>query len=73
MKFETYAYKIVVYHQPNFYKDPCEDTHARGVNARTLNEMRARMRLLRAQLSRDLYENFVGGRLLSYEHKFQIS
>ena len=35
MKFETYVYKIVVDHQPNFHKDPCKDARARGVNART--------------------------------------
>ena len=34
MKFKTYAHKIVVYHQPNFHKDPCKDARARGVNAR---------------------------------------
>ena len=34
---------------------------------------RVRLRLVRAHLSMDLYENFVGGRLLSYEHNFQIS
>ena len=39
MKFETYAHKIVIYHQPNFQKDPCKDAHARGVNARTRDEM----------------------------------
>ena len=33
----------------------------------------ARLRLVRAYLCTDLYENLVGGRLLSYEHKFQIS
>ena len=42
MKFETYAHKIVVYHQPNFHKDPCTDARARGINARTRNEMRTR-------------------------------
>ena len=35
MKFETYVYKIVLDHQPNFHKDPCKDARARGVNART--------------------------------------
>ena len=35
MKFETYVYKIVLDHQPNFYKDPCKDARARGVNVRT--------------------------------------
>ena len=35
MKFETYVYKIVLAHQPNFHKDPCKDARARGVNART--------------------------------------
>ena len=34
MKFETYVYKIVLDHQPNFHKDPCKDACARGVNAR---------------------------------------
>ena len=33
----------------------------------------ARLRLVRAHLCTDLYENLVGGGLLSYEHKFQIS
>ena len=42
MKFETYAHKIVVYHQPNFHKDPGKDARKRGVNARTRDEMRAR-------------------------------
>ena len=27
MKFETYVYKIVFDHQPNFHKDPCKDAH----------------------------------------------
>jgi len=35
MKFETYVHKIVLDHQPNFYKDPCKDARARGENART--------------------------------------
>ena len=35
MKFETYVYKLVLDHQPNFHKDPCKDARARGVNART--------------------------------------
>ena len=35
MKFETYVYKIVLDHQPNFHKDPCKDARARGINART--------------------------------------
>ena len=35
MKFETYVYKIVFDHQPNFHKDPCKDARARGENART--------------------------------------
>ena len=42
MKFETYVYKIVLNHQPKFHKDPCKDAHARGVNARTRDEMRAK-------------------------------
>ena len=42
MKFETYAHKIVVNQQPNFHKDPCKDARARGINARTRDEMRAR-------------------------------
>ena len=32
MKFETYAHKIVIYHQPNFHKDPRKDARARGEN-----------------------------------------
>ena len=30
------------------------------------------LRLVRAHLCTDLYENLVGGGLLSYKHKFQI-
>ena len=41
MKFETYAHKLVVYHKPNFHKDPRKDARARSVNARTRDEMRA--------------------------------
>ena len=48
MKFETYAHKIVPDHQLNFHKDPCEDARARGVNACTHHEMRARLRLVHA-------------------------
>ena len=33
----------------------------------------SRFRLVRANLCTDLYENLVGGQILSYEHKFQIS
>ena len=43
MKFETYVYKIVLGHQQNFHKDPCKDARARGVNASTRDEMRARV------------------------------
>ena len=39
MKFETYVYKIVIDHQPNFYKDPCKDASAPVLNARTRDEM----------------------------------
>ena len=39
MKFETYVHKIVHDHQPNFHKDLCKDARARGVNARTRDEM----------------------------------
>ena len=39
MKFETYVHKIVPDHQPNFHKDPCKDVRARGVNARTRDEI----------------------------------
>ena len=44
-------------------------------NVRTRDKMRARARLqlVRAHLYTDLYENLVGGQVLSYEHKFQIS
>ena len=35
MKFETYVYKIVLDHQPNFHKDPCKDAQGQGVNARS--------------------------------------
>ena len=51
MKFETYAHKIVPDHQLNLYKDPCKDARARGVNARTRNEMRARAFTPRARAS----------------------
>ena len=33
----------------------------------------ARLKLVHAHLCTDLYDHLVGGRLLSYEHKFQIS
>ena len=39
MKFETYVHKIILDHQLNFHKDPCKDARARGVNARTREEM----------------------------------
>ena len=39
MKFETYVYKIVFDHQPNFHKDPCKDARARGENARTCDAL----------------------------------
>ena len=39
MKFETYVYKIVLDHQPNFHKDPCKDARARGENARTCDAL----------------------------------
>ena len=51
MKFETYAHKIVVYHQQNFHKDPCTDARARSINARTRDEMRARAFTPRARAS----------------------
>ena len=39
MKFETYVYKIVLDHQPNFYKDPCKDACTQGKNARTCDAL----------------------------------
>ena len=47
-EIETYAHKIVIDHQPNFYKDPCKDAHARGVNALTRDEMCVRAALHRS-------------------------
>ena len=61
MKFETYAHKIVVYHQTNFHKDPCKDARARGVNARAHVSLRVRAFKTR------------GGQAMSCELKFQIS
>ena len=56
MKFETYnVHKIELDHQPNFHKDPCKDARALA------------MKCARAQIFTDLYENLVGGQLLSYE------
>ena len=46
MKFETYVHKIVHNH-----KDPCKDARARGVNARTRDEMRTRAFTPRARAS----------------------
>ena len=48
---ETYVHKIVLDHQPNFHKDPCKDARARGVNARTRDEMRTRAFTPRARAS----------------------
>ena len=48
MKFQTFVYKIVVYH---FHKDPCKDARAQDVNARTRDEMRARAFMPRARAS----------------------
>ena len=42
MIFETYVHKIVPDHQQNFQKDPWKDACARGVNARTRDEMRTK-------------------------------
>ena len=39
MKFEIYFYKILIYHQQNFHKDPCKDAHAQGENVRTCNAL----------------------------------
>ena len=39
MKFQTYAYMIVVNYHANFGEDPCMPTYARGVNARTCDKM----------------------------------
>ena len=39
MKFETYVLKIVLDQEPNFHKDPCKDTRARGENARTCDAL----------------------------------
>ena len=39
MKFETYAHKIVGYHQLNFHEDPCKDARARVKNARTYDTL----------------------------------
>ena len=61
MKFETYVYKIVLDHQPNFHKDPCKDACARGVNARAFHRECTRLQLVRAHICTDLYENLVGG------------
>ena len=51
MKFETYVYKIVLDHQPNFHKDPCKDARARGVNGRVSISSRVRAFMLRARAS----------------------
>ena len=39
MKYKAYAPEIVVYHQPNFHKDPCKDGRTRGKNARTCDAL----------------------------------
>ena len=36
---DTCAHKIVGYHQPNFYKDPCKDARAQVENARTCDAL----------------------------------
>ena len=51
MKFETYAHEILPDHQLNFHEDPCKDARARGVNAHTRDEMRARAFTPRARAS----------------------
>ena len=69
MKFETYVHKIVLDIQTNFDKDPCKDERTRYKRAPARFIASAGLHLVRA----DLYENLVGGQVLSYEHKFQIS
>ena len=41
-KFETYVHKEVIDHKPNFHKDPCTDSRARGVSARAHISSRVR-------------------------------
>ena len=72
MKFETYDYKIVPDHPLNFQKDRCKDALARGLNAHISSRVHAFMPGARTSLHGP-FKNLVSGRLLSYEHKFQIS
>ena len=61
MKFETYAHMTGIYHQPNFYKDPCKDARAQGVNARMRISSRVRAsRLLFKYYVIKLGENVCG-------------
>ena len=75
MKFETYVHKIVIDHEPNFHKDIGTPGIIDPIFCMWAPFHRecARLCLVRAHLCTDLYENLVVGRLLSYEHKSQIS
>ena len=73
MKFYTYTHKIKVYHQKDFYEYYPICACARGLNLlmRLSSRLRTFTPCARTQMGES--SHFLGGILLSYEHKSKIS